>query len=136
MSEGRTRPVTDSHESARYWEAARNHRLVVRQCQDCQTGIFPPTAHCPNCGSWDTPWIEVSGRGKLHAWTTVVHQLNPGYPTPYTIVVVELDDMAKIKMVGSIQGAPELEKDQPMEAWFEDMGEGAVLPQWKPVPAA
>lgn len=132
MSEGRTRPVTDSHESGPYWEAARNHRLVIRQCRDCNTGIFPPTAHCPHCGSWDTPWTEVGGKGRLHAWTTMVHQLSPNYPTPYTVVVVELDGMAKVKVVSSIQGVPDLKKDQPMELWFEDIGEGAVLPQWKP----
>jgi hypothetical protein len=50
---------------------------------------------------------------------------------PYTVVLVELDDVAA-RFVGHLPGRPELTPGQPMRVWFEELDEGAVLPQWAP----
>ncbi len=126
-------PDTADPESAPFFDAARRHQLVVRRCRDCAAGTFPPTVHCPHCGSWDTDWVEVEGRGRLHTWTTVFQQLHPSFEVPYTVVVVDVDDVAHVRMVGTLAGAPDLVVGLPMEVWFQDLDEGVVLPQWRPV---
>lgn len=58
--------------------------------------------------------------------------MHPAYPTLYTIVIAQLDDLPRVRMAGSMPGAPNLVEDQPMEVCFQDMGQGDLLPQWKP----
>jgi uncharacterized OB-fold protein len=126
-------PVEDDRDTAGFWEAARRRELVVRACSSCGTVLHLPTAYCHSCGSWDGEWRPVAGRGRLYAWTVVEHQVHPAYPVPYTIVLVELDDAPGVRFVGSLHGAPPLADGQAMEVWFEELDDGAVLPQWRPV---
>lgn len=124
-------PVTDDRETGPFFAAAAEGRLSIKVCHACECGIHPPVPHCPYCGSVDTGWREVSGRGTLHAWTTVTHQVHPDFPTPYTIIVVQLDDLAEIRLVGRLEGEPELRADLPMQTCFERMAEDVVLPNWR-----
>ncbi|HSV80231.1 MAG TPA: OB-fold domain-containing protein [Ramlibacter sp.] len=125
-------PVTDDPDTGEFFAAAASGRLAVRQCRECNNGIHPPTAHCPFCGSWKTEWRTASGKGTLYTWTTVHHQLHPGFPTPYTVVAVQLDDVPRVRLVGQIPGVPELKAGMPMEVFFESCDEGVTLPNWKP----
>ncbi len=133
MVSPRISPNVDDPESAPFFAAARDHRLVVRRCADCGNGIHTPSAHCPFCDSWNTDWCDVRGAATLYSWTTVVHQVHPGYPTPYTIVVVALSDVPHVHMVGMLPGAPPLTPGMAMTVWFDTLEDGVVIPQWKPV---
>jgi len=124
-------PVITDKDTAGFFAAAAEHRLVVRSCEACGEAIHPPTAHCPACGSWNTGWRDVSGRGQLYSWTTVWHQVHPAYPVPYTITVVELQDVPGVRFVGRLSGEPQLKAGMPMSVFFETTGDGAVLPNWQ-----
>lgn len=69
--------------------------------------------------------------GRLHTWTLVTHQVHPAFPTPYTLVVVQLDDAPDVRLMGRLDGAPELAEGQPMQVWFQTLEPGVVLPQWR-----
>jgi len=125
-------PYTRDHDTRGFFEAAREGRLVFRACRACGKGLHPPTTFCPYCGSGDTAWREARGTGTLHAWTTVTHTIHPGHPAPYTVVLVQLDDCAEVRLVGRLDGAPELRAGMAMEVWFETVADGVVLPQWRP----
>ena len=114
-----------------FFDAAAEGRLVYRACNECNHALHPPTAHCPYCGGWNTAWRDAKGTGHLHTWTTVTHQIHPGYPTPHTLVVVELDDAPEVRLMGRLDGEPDLEAGMPMEVWFETQRDGSALPQWK-----
>ena len=124
-------PVVNDRDSGGFFAAAAEGRLVYRSCLDCGRANHPPVSHCPHCGSANTTWKTAAGTGKLHAWTTVTHQVHPDYPVPYTVVVVTLDDAPGVRLVGRIDGAPALTLGQPMEVWFEKLPEDIVLPQWR-----
>lgn len=130
MNPDRISPVTTDPDTAPMFAAAREGRLLVRCCTACAQGLFPPTAHCPACGSTDTQWREVAGTARLYAWTTVHHPIHPGYPVPYTIVLVSLDDLPEVKMPGLMAGEHALHAGMPMRVWFEALADGAVVPQW------
>jgi len=61
--------------------------------------------------------------------------VHPAYPVPYTIVLVDLDDLPGTRLVSRMPGTPELTAGLPVEVWFEEIGEvdgrPIVLPQWK-----
>jgi uncharacterized OB-fold protein len=124
-------PNTADRETRGFFEAAAQGQLVYRACNSCNHALHPPTGYCRHCGGWDTAWRPAKGTGTLHSWTTVVHQVHPSYPTPYTIVVVTLDDTREVRLVGRLDGQPALQAGMPMEVWFETLPNGAVLPQWK-----
>jgi uncharacterized OB-fold protein len=77
-----------------YFEAAREHRLVVQQCEDCSLLRWEPGAACPWCQSLRWHWHQVSGNGTIYSYQIVCHAIQPGFRdwTPYPIVLVELDE--------------------------------------------
>jgi uncharacterized protein len=125
-------PVEDDPDTGGFWEAARRHELVIRVCSACDAVLHLPRAYCAACGSWEGRWQPVSGHGHLYSWTTVDHQVHPGYPVPYTIVLVELDDLPATRLVGYLAGEPELADGQAMHVTFEELDDGVVVPQWEP----
>jgi uncharacterized OB-fold protein len=128
----RVLPVEDDRDTSGFWEAARQGRLAVRVCDRCGQVLHLPRAYCHYCGSWEGSWKVVRGTGRLHSWTVVEHQVHPSFPVPYTIILVDLDDNPFARLVGYLDGAPDLYEGQPMRAWFEELDDGTRLPQWQP----
>lgn len=125
-------PQKHDRDTAGFFAAADRRELVYRACTDCGRAIHPPRARCTACGSWDTAWQPASGRGRLHSWTTVTHTVHPAFPAPYTVFVVELDDVPEVHLVGYVAGAPELHAGMPMRVRFDPTEDGGALPQWEP----
>jgi uncharacterized OB-fold protein len=125
-------PVDDDLDTGGFFAAARRGELVVRMCTGCDAVLHMPRAYCHSCGSWEGRWQPVAGTGAVYSWTVVEHQVHPGYPVPYTLVLVELDDLPAVRFVGYLPGTPELTAGQAMEVWFETVGDGVVVPQWRP----
>jgi hypothetical protein len=130
---GRMIPNIRDHDTAGFFAAAAEGRLVYRACGDCGRGLHPPTAHCPFCGGWNTDWREAQGTGTLYSWTTVHQSVHPAYPAPYTLVLVALDDTTDVRLIGHIDGEQELTAGMKMRVWFETLENGETLPQWRPV---
>ena len=86
-------PENDS-EYAGYFQAAAEHRLVVRKCGDCALLRAEPGPGCPWCASHRWEWHTVSGAGAIYSYQIVVHSVLAGFRdwTPFPIVLVELDE--------------------------------------------
>ena len=129
-------PVDDDLDTGGFFEAARRGELAVRRCNRCDTVLHVPRMYCRHCGSWDGRWAVVDGRARLYSWTVVHHQVHPAYPVPYTVVLVDLDELPGTRLVGHLAGAPELAVGMPMDVWFEQLGDidgrPVVVPQWRP----
>ena len=119
-----------------FWDAARQHQLVVQRCTGCGTHRFPARDICSRCLSRDADWVRVSGRGTVFSWA-VMHQVyHPGFANdvPYAVVVVELDEGARL--VSNLVGcAPdEIRADMPVAVVFEDVAPEVTLPKFRPAP--
>jgi uncharacterized OB-fold protein len=126
-------PFTEDRDTGPFFAAAREGRLVYAACEHCGRGSHPPTPFCGYCREPRSLWREASGRGTLHSFTIVSHQIHPDYPAPHALVLVTLDDNQDIRLVGRIDGEPALEIGQAMEVWFDRIADDVVLPQWRPV---
>src|SRR3954451_22425475 len=131
----RLMPVVDDHDTGGFFEAAARGDLVVRACSTCGTILHVPRAHCFACGSWEGEWRAAGTTGTLHSFTVGDHQVHPAYPVPYTIVLVDLDDVAGGRLLGHLEGNPDLSIGMPMHVRFDELAEGVVLPNWEPAPA-
>lgn len=128
----RLRPVVDDRDTAGFFDAARHGVLAIRICNGCGAVLHMPRAFCHRCRSWDGRWQSVNGTGTVYSWTVVDHQVHPEFPVPYTVVLIELDDVPA-RLVGHLSGTPEVHVGQPMRVWFEKLPDGVVVPQWEPV---
>lgn len=132
MTAMRPLPVTDDRESAGFYEAAARGELALLFCDGCERVQHLPRQYCSACGSRTSSWRAVAPTGRLYSWTVAEHTVHPAFPAPYTVVLVDVDGAPGARLLGYLPGAPELAEGQAMEAWFEDAGEGVVLPQWRP----
>ncbi|MER5517199.1 OB-fold domain-containing protein [Streptomyces sp. NPDC002763] len=130
------RPAIDT-DGAPFWEYAALGELRVQACADCHEPRFPPRPCCPHCRSFASEWRPTSGRGRIWSYVVPHPPLLPEYAAqaPYNVVVVELADLPRIRLVGNLvsaAGAP-LDSLSPdririgarVQAVFAD-----GLPQW------
>jgi len=117
-----------------FWDAARRHELVVQRCAGCGLHRFPARDICSRCLSRSTDWAPVTGRGTVFSWT-VMHQVyHPGFAdeVPYAVVVVELEEGARL--VSNLVGCPigDIVAGLPVEVTFEDVTPEVTLPKFRP----
>jgi len=138
MSDQRPKPVPAADElSAPFWNAARERRLVIQRCGDCNYYNHPPRSFCDACLSQRLAFQPVSGRGTVYSYT-VMHQRDVAgfeHEAPFANIVVELAEQPLLLMVANL---PIGERDRvrvgaPVEAYFEDRGGGIIIPQFRMV---
>jgi hypothetical protein len=77
-----------------FWDALREHRIDIQQCDDCRRWVFFPRLHCPHCFSRSLTWRTVSGAGELHTFTLARLPTLPELAdeAPQKLAVVQLDE--------------------------------------------
>ncbi len=123
-----------SAEMAPWFDAARRHELVAQRCAGCDTWRFPARDLCSRCLSRDFAWERVSGRGTVFSFA-VMHQVyHPAFAAevPYPVVVVELDEGAR--MLSNLVDCPvdQLRIGMPVEVVFDDVTPDVTLPKFRP----
>ncbi len=139
-------PETDT-EYGGYFEAAKEHRLAVKACLDCDLMRGEPGPGCPWCRSLRWEWRRVSGIGRIYSYQIVEHSVLPGFRdwTPYPAILVELDEQRGhpteddgLRIIANLLDesmAPEREENvaigSRVEVVFQDLESGLTLPQFK-----
>ena len=79
-------------DAAPYWDATKEHRLVLPHCTDCSTHIWYPRGFCPGCGSFAIEWVELPGTGTVYS-SSIPRRGQGAYrdAAPYVLAYVELD---------------------------------------------
>jgi uncharacterized OB-fold protein len=138
VSPGAQKPIpVVTPELRPFFEAARAGALVVQRCTLCGQRRFPPRDICSRCLGRDSEWVRSSGRGKIVSWN-VMHQVyHPAFAdeVPYAVVLVELDDGAR--MISNVVDCPldRLAIDLPVEVTFETLSDEVSLPKFRLVTA-
>jgi uncharacterized OB-fold protein len=123
ISDAVSRPVPDE-DSGEYWDALRNHRILLQRCTRCGETRFPRMPGCPQCGSDDSQDVEVRGTGKVYSWIVIHRPLGGLSPEqlPRTIVTVELDEGCRLlgRLVDRLVNGAGVGADVPVEPVFVD----------------
>lgn len=136
------KPLVDD-DGAPYFEYAAKGELRMQTCSNCGEVLFPPRPMCPRCQSTEFEWKLMSGRG--HIWSFAVPRppLLPDYAAlaPYPVVVVELAEDRRLRLVGNLVAAQDaaidsvdpatIEIGQPVRAVFRQI-EGLFVAAWTP----
>jgi uncharacterized OB-fold protein len=122
-----------TEDSARFWDAAAQHRLVAQRCGECATLRHPPRPMCPRCGSLEVEVVELSGRGTVYSYAVLHHPQHPAFDYPVLAVLVDLDE--GIRLVSNLTeiAAADVRIGMRVEAAFVDTAGGAI-PVFHPVP--
>ena len=114
-------------ETAAFWQAAANGKLMLKRCSDCGKTHWYPRAICPMCSSTKLEWIEASGNGTLYAFSPA-RRADP----PYTLAYVTLAE-GPIMMTNIIEAEPEaLHLGQAVKVQFQAAAEGRMMPFFVP----
>jgi uncharacterized OB-fold protein len=72
-------------------------------CAACGALSYPRPKICASCLSEDVAEQPLATHGTLYTWT-LVHQSRPGWPAPYALAYVDLDD--GVRVLGPFDGTP------------------------------
>lgn len=115
-----------------WFEAAKEHRLVVQRCSSCGVLRHPPGPECPECQSFEWDVVEASGRGTLYSWVVAHHPRHPAFDYPLLVAVVELEEGTRL--ITNLTGvtADDLEIGMPLVVDWLDADAELSLPLFTP----
>lgn len=108
-------------------------KLMGARCVETGEIFVPPRPMCPRTYSTNMEWVELSGKGKLVAFTAVYVGTTPmveagyGRENPYVAGIVELAEGPRFSalITGVDAHQPEtIRIGGPLEAGFVERGEG------------
>lgn len=124
-----------SAESQPFWDAAREHRLMLQKCKACGKFRFPPSQRCVHCLSGDHEWTEVSGTGKVFSFVTYHRLYHKGWDgeLPYVVAVIELDEGPRLVSTVANCKADDVACDMKVKVVFDDVTPETTIPKFEPV---
>lgn len=125
-------PPAVTEETAAFWDAARQGRLVVARCVACGTDAFPPRGMCRRCRGRDMEPVEVAGPGVVYSYTVNHQRWLPDLEVPYALVLVEFAGHPGVRVMGRLRGCPPDEVAIGMEVavGFEPGPGGFAIPSF------
>ena len=105
-------------ENIGFWESINNHTLAFQRCKECGTWVHPPRPACPQCRSFEKEWAPSSGRGTIYSWVTYMESPHPGFKSPYSVVLVEMEE--GVRLIGNVvdMEAEEIDIGMPVSRSF------------------
>jgi acetyl-CoA acetyltransferase len=101
----------------------------------CGALLFPPVPCCPYCGSADIDIVEVSGRGTVAGVTVNHHPWLPGFPPPYAVAIVALEEDDRVRLTTNITGCPPEDVHPGLRVQVDfEQSDDIWLPVFSPVP--
>jgi hypothetical protein len=97
-------PVDDDPLTQPFWEGCARGELRMQRFTESGRYYWPPRPMDPETRSLDYEWVPMSGRGTVWSVTIPHPPLLPAYSevAPYNVVIVELDEDPRLRMVGNV----------------------------------
>ena len=90
------------------------YRLEGRRCTSCGAVQFPPRGACAACRGRDGAPFRFSGRGTVYSFAEVAQPLQ-GFPGPYLVALVELEEGVRVTAQLADVDPDEVEIGMPVE---------------------
>lgn len=107
-------------------EIMKNGKLFAARCPDCGKSFCPPRHACPHCYV-DTEWFEISGKGKVVAYT-VQHYSTSSFITrvPFLVAYVKLEGTDFLMMTQIEMDVEKAYPGMPVVARFREKRHGNI----------
>lgn len=117
-----------------YWDATRDHKLVLQYCPRCEEFVHHPREACPGCLGREFRWVESTGRGTVHAFS--VHhrpfEAMSADDLPYIVAFIDLEE--GVRFLSNIIGVDPaaVAVGHRVNLTWRAVGEGYHLPVFEP----
>lgn len=127
----RPRPALNA-DNAFWFEAAKEHRLVIQRCTNCGVLRHPTGPMCGACQSLDWDTVDASGRGTVYSFVVNHHPQIPGFEYPLIVATIELEEGTRL--IANMTGIKpdEVEIGMPVELDWIDADPDLTLPAFRP----
>jgi hypothetical protein len=124
-----------TEDSATFWDAADEGRLVAQRCVACGRLRHPPRPMCPECHSLEVEVVTLSGRGVVYSYAFLHHPQHPAFAYPVLAALVDLDE--GIRIVSNLVGIEpdEIRIGLPVEVEFVSTDGEHRVPVFRPAGA-
>jgi uncharacterized protein len=122
--------VTD--DSAMFWDAAAEGRLVAQACTDCGRLRHPPRPMCPQCGSLRSTARDLVGTGTLYSYGILHHPQHPAFDYPVVAALVDLDEGVRVVSNLVDVALDDVRIGMPLRVAFVDTADDARIPVFRP----
>ncbi len=122
--------VTD--DSAVFWDAAAESRLVAQRCADCGRLRHPPRPMCPACSSLEVEIAELSGQGTLYSYAILHHPQHPAFEYPVIAALVDLEEGVRLLSSLTDVSKDDVRIGMPVYAHFVPTADGPLIPVFRP----
>jgi uncharacterized OB-fold protein len=125
-------PPAVTEETAPFWAAAAEGRLLAERCASCGAESFPPRGMCRACRGRRTVPVEITGRGEVYSFTVNYQRWLPELEVPYAIVLVEFSGHPGVRVAGRLRGCPPEEAaiGMAVDVGFEPGPGGFAIPSF------
>lgn len=100
-------PPQPDLDSAPFWDALGEHRVIVQRCEACDRARFGRLGSCPYCGTLGGVDVELAGTGTVYSFIRAHRALTAEMASevPYTIGTIDLDDDGRPgpRMLGRVE---------------------------------
>ena len=116
-------PPVPTPETAAFWAAVNQRRLLFGLCRACGKPHYYPRRICPWCGSDTVDWVDAAGSGVVHSFSIV-----RGRDGIHVLAYVTLAEGVTL-MTNIIDVAPELIAiGDPVTVKFLPAADGQMVP--------
>ena len=120
-----------------FYDGAKEGKLLLPRCEDCNRVHWYPRYICPFCHSTNISWIESSGEGRIHTFA-VQHRAFGGWAKEVPFVTAYIDLNEGDRMVTVLRGVDasdpsSIKIGSKVKVEFEEASEAVHLPFWRVV---
>jgi uncharacterized OB-fold protein len=117
-----------------FWDAAREHRLIVQRSKRTGRRIFYPRIVSPFGPDDELDWVEASGRGTVYSFTVARRPTAPQWSGegPYVIAIVELEEGGLMTTNIVDCDVESVRIGMPVAVVFDDVTPEVTLVKFKP----
>ncbi len=127
------RKVEANIDTQEFWNATARGKLLLRKCTECLVIIWYPRPYCPQCQSFETSWIESSGRGVIYSFSiTRKGQGAWADKAPYVVAYVELEEGPRVLTNVVAPNVDDVHIGMAVQVIFDDTGEGMAIYRFAP----
>ena len=112
-----------------FWDAIRDNKVMLQQCDDCSKWVFYPRTNCPHCLSNQLTWRQASGDATIYSFTIARRPTAPHFvdEIPQLIAVVELPEGVRMNTLIVNAEPHDLRVGMPLKPSFRKMNGETLL---------
>ncbi len=128
-------PEADPYVTQPFWDGAKEGKLMLPRCRDCNQVHFYPRVICPHCQSFNIEWFEASGEGTIHTFA-VQQRAFGGWADEVPFATAFIDMREGGRMMTVLRGVnaeePEtIDIGAPVKIEFEQASDDIFVPYWR-----